>query len=676
MGQPAETSEPTSRSWCVSGVAVFICALAVRLIYLAHLQGGAFTRVLVGDGRQYDAWAKQIAAGEWLGTDVFYQAPLYPYFLGLAYWIIGHDLLFVRILQILLGAVACVLVCLTGRAFFGARAGLIAGLLWAFYAPAVFFDVLIQKTVLDVSLMIVLLALLGRFVQSPRRMTIVAAGATLGAVSLTRENALLLITLVVPWLLIHFRAESRRSWTWAAAFLIGMAVLLVPVAVRNQIVGGEFALTTSQLGPNFYIGNNPYTEGRYLPLRADRADARYERQDAVDIAEETMGRPLSSAEVSSFWMRQASEYIAGDPLGWLRLLGRKITLFWSAGEVVDTEGIEAYQEQSWLLRFLNRFLHFGVVAPLALVGLILTANRWRRLWILYGVVLLMSASVILFFILARYRQPMVPVLVLFAGAGVTGLLRKGALRRPIIWLALFAGAVFAVWSNQPFPYEKTQRAIGYYSVGSALADAGLEEEALPILREALRSEPNLGAAHKDAAKALMRLGRDREAKGSIEQAIRIKPDDIDALSTLGGLLFAEGEYREAASVYARGLAVDPEHPALLSNLGGCLVNQHLYEEAIPVLEKSIEVGPLSSPAHLNLGLAYMRTHRFDQAETQLDKAVRIDPRNAGAFLVRGMLRQEQGRMTDAEADYRQALMLQPNLSEARNRLRALRGIDR
>ena len=32
----------------------------------------------MGDSHAYDAWAQRIAAGDWVGGDVFYQAPLYP----------------------------------------------------------------------------------------------------------------------------------------------------------------------------------------------------------------------------------------------------------------------------------------------------------------------------------------------------------------------------------------------------------------------------------------------------------------------------------------------------------------------------------------------------------------------------------------------------------------------
>ena len=53
--------------------------------------------MLLGDAHGYDEWARRIAGGDWIGSEVFYQAPLYPYFLGVIYAIAGRDLLIVRI---------------------------------------------------------------------------------------------------------------------------------------------------------------------------------------------------------------------------------------------------------------------------------------------------------------------------------------------------------------------------------------------------------------------------------------------------------------------------------------------------------------------------------------------------------------------------------------------------
>ena len=62
--------------------ALFVVAMAVRLLHLWAIRDTAFFDVLMGDARSYDLWAQRLAAGDWIGADVFYQAPLYPYFLG------------------------------------------------------------------------------------------------------------------------------------------------------------------------------------------------------------------------------------------------------------------------------------------------------------------------------------------------------------------------------------------------------------------------------------------------------------------------------------------------------------------------------------------------------------------------------------------------------------------
>ena len=57
-------------------LAVFLLALAARALHVSQIARSPFARVLVGDARSYDAWAQRIAAGEWVGTGTFYQAPL------------------------------------------------------------------------------------------------------------------------------------------------------------------------------------------------------------------------------------------------------------------------------------------------------------------------------------------------------------------------------------------------------------------------------------------------------------------------------------------------------------------------------------------------------------------------------------------------------------------------
>ena len=62
-----------------------------------------------------------------------------------------------------------------------------------------------------------------------------------------------------------------------------------------------------------------------------------------------------------------------------------------------------------------------MIAPLALVGIALSAARWRRLAPLYGMILVYFASGVLFVALSRYRVPVVPLLAVFAGAAVASI---------------------------------------------------------------------------------------------------------------------------------------------------------------------------------------------------------------------------------------------------------------
>ena len=88
-----------------------------------------------------------------------------------------------------------------------------------------------------------------------------------------------------------------------SAFALGVALLLGPVVVRNYAVSGAVYLTTSQFGPNFYIGNNAAADGSYVPLRFGRGSPEFERVDATELAERAEGRTLTPGEVSSYWTR-------------------------------------------------------------------------------------------------------------------------------------------------------------------------------------------------------------------------------------------------------------------------------------------------------------------------------------------------------------------------------------
>jgi 4-amino-4-deoxy-L-arabinose transferase-like glycosyltransferase len=107
-------------------------AFAVRVLYLWQIADAPFFGLRLGDAEAYHEWARRIAAGDWPGSGVFYQAPLYPYCLALIYSTVGESVAIVRLFQAMLGATSCALLGAAGIVLFG-RAGLAAGLALAIY---------------------------------------------------------------------------------------------------------------------------------------------------------------------------------------------------------------------------------------------------------------------------------------------------------------------------------------------------------------------------------------------------------------------------------------------------------------------------------------------------------------------------------------------------------------
>ncbi|HUI06482.1 MAG TPA: tetratricopeptide repeat protein [Verrucomicrobiae bacterium] len=634
--------------------------------------------MLLGDAASYDAWARQIANGDWLGKNVFYQAPLYPYFLGGLYILWGRNLLAVRLVQIVIGAGSCVLLARAGRSFFSQNAGLLAGVVLAACPTAIFFDCSIQKSVLDLFFVCGLLAVLGRLLERPQRRWWLGTGVVLGLLALTRENGLIFLPILLAWLFVLWR---RELWTtrlqWAGLLLLGLAVVLLPVGCRNLLVGGEFHLTTAQFGPNFYIGNGRDATGGYHPLVAGHGSAEFERDDATRLAERAMGRRLSPGEVSRYWTARALVEVRENSARWLRLMVKKCLLVWNVSEVCDSEDQYTYGDWSPLLRTLNHLLHFGTICPLALLGVCLTWSQRRRLWVLYAMILGYAASVVIFYVFSRYRFPVVPLLVLLAAAGVTGL--RGAVhekRWKALWTGVTTAAMAAVMCNRAMVPETHIRATTHYNIALDLEEHGKPELAVVHYAETVRLVPEFAPAHVQLGGILVREGRVMEGIGYLEQALRIKPDYAEAHYNLGVALAQTGRIEDAIGHYEQALRIDPDYAEAHNDLGVVLAQTGRIDDAIGHYEQALRIDPDYAKAHNNLGVALVQVGRVQEAIGHYEQALRIDPDYARAHNNLGNALVQVGRVQEAIGHYERAVQLKPDFTAAQRALARLRGLQR
>lgn len=349
---------------------------ALRLVAVAQYQ--AFhpnAASVVIDERSYDRWARAIAGGDWMGREVFFQEPLYPYALGALYAIVGESLHAARIAHCCLWAATIVLVGLIARRLFGRTAGFVAAGLVAVHGPGLIFPSLILKENLFLAVLaaLALLVVRSRSLAGNRaRIAWLAIGILGGLGALLRGNVLVLLPVLAAWPILRRWFQRERvapALAHAAAFVLGVACVLGPVAWRNAHVGGAFVLTTSGAGTNVYGGNNaenPY--GRATEFSFVRGIPEFEAGDWKHEAERRAGRELQPNEVSSFWMGEALRSMRKDPLLHARILWSKLRLSLGRYEVPDNHMLD------WDARYVAitrlPWPDFGVTGALGLAGVL------------------------------------------------------------------------------------------------------------------------------------------------------------------------------------------------------------------------------------------------------------------------------------------------------------------
>jgi tetratricopeptide (TPR) repeat protein len=594
--------------------AILGVALALRLAHWAAVRRAPFIGEPAMDSWEYDRWAREIAGGDWMGhgRGVFFQAPLYPYLLALLYKAAGRCLDAAYLVQIALAVAGCYALYRAGRAMAGERVGLAAAALAAVYGPFLFYDVQLLKESLAVTVVCFLLWAMAWAADRGTSGPWLLVGLLLGVLALLRENALLVVPflLPLPWSAGRRAAgeggAGRRAALAgragrAAALLAGVALALAPVALRNGLVGGDFLPTTSQGGVNFFIGNNPRADGTYRPIVPGKQTPELERREPARIAEQALGKPLTPAEVSRYWLRRALAWARSHPGDFLRLTLRKLGLFWSWYEWPDA--VDYYYLRGLSPVFRLPLLEFGGVTLLAALGLgFLGGGRARRLTPALLFAGAWMVSTVAFFLFARYRLPVVPALLLLAALPVAALVEAIQAWRGgrVVALGLAMAAAFAL-----------PRLAGF--------------------------EPRLDLVNYN-------LGRLDEARGDTalagrhyQAALAAAPDAFLAWLDLGNLAARRREWPAALRCYQRAVALQPDSDDAQSNLGGVLLALGDLPAASRHLQQALALNPRSLQALQNSTLLRLRLGDPAAARELNRRALEIDPANPAALRLRARL---------------------------------------
>ena len=656
-------------------VGLFLLAFVIRLIYLNQIRSNPYFDTPQIDELWHHNWAKEIAGGNWLGKEVFFRAPLYIYFLGMLHTIFGDSFYLPRLVQIIIGSLSCVLIFFLAKKLFNRTIGIISSIIACFYAPFIHFDAQFELPVLEVFLdLLVFLVLLSAGTKLKKRWWLLA-GIIFGLSAITRPNVLIFIPLVLVWICISLRKENKNKIIVSSlAFLLGAILIISPVTIRNWVVGRDLVLISSQGGINFFVGNNPISDGKTataapgaLPYGSYKDNV---WMTSIKLAEEAMGKKLKPSEISNFWYQQGFHFAKTYPLKYLQLLGKKFYFFWNSYEIESNQDLYFFSRWSSLLRLLLwdwvLRIPFGIIGPLSILGMILNAKFWKRYFLMYAFILSYMFSVILFFVTSRFRVPVIPFLIIFASYSIYWIVEKikNHQYQPFLVSLSLLVPLFLIINSNFFKVNQQDLSRKYNNLGDVYSLKGWNDLALAAYQKGLEIKPNSAELHRNLGHAYYEKGYGDKAIEEYKLAINLDPKMGSAYSELGYIYGRMNRDEEALEANTKALEIDSTLVRAHINLAFLFEKKKLYEQAVSEYQKALAFEPEAAIIHNNLGNAYVKLNLKDQALAEFKKAVELDPNYVYAHLNLGSIYFERGNYEMAIAQYNTALKLDPKMITA------------
>jgi 4-amino-4-deoxy-L-arabinose transferase-like glycosyltransferase len=430
-----------ARAFLPKLLALAALGLAVRLVYGFSLEDPS------GDAAFYHLVANKLADGEgfenpFLPLPTAAHPPLFPHLLAVVSLLGGTGVDSHQAAGCALGAATAVPLGYAGRRLGGPATGLAAAALTAVYLPLVANDsLMMSESAYGLAVAIAVVAAL-RLADEPAPGRAFLAGLAVGAATLARAEALLLLLLVlVP---LAWRAPARAKAVGLA--LLGTLLVVLPWSARNLSAFDRVVLVSTNDGSVISGANCPATYGPNLggwdlgcSVRAGATGESAELEERAlgealregRISEETTaqllaGESRNEAVVAARQRREGLDFVR-DNLGDLpKVVAARVGRTWSLYRVSEQVRINGFFRGSpaWL-EWLT-VASFAVVFLLAAAGAVLMRHERRRLLVLLAPVALVTVVSAAGFGTPRFRQAAEVVLVLLAAVALTRL----SARRP------------------------------------------------------------------------------------------------------------------------------------------------------------------------------------------------------------------------------------------------------
>jgi tetratricopeptide (TPR) repeat protein len=560
----SDRRESAKEAWIAASI--LLGALGIRLVAWSLWREHPFHRQPVLDAAFYRDLASGTLA---FPAGPFLWNPFYPAALKALVTVQGKLPGAAVLIQFGLGAIGAELAYFAARWSFEKRGpALAAAALAALYGPFLFYEGLLLGASSAVFFVWTFLAAAALAERRRSPLLWIPAGLALGAAGLARPTLLIAIPPVALWLLTRRKPEGRtRRLLTAGIFIVAAGLPLLPSGLHNAR-NGTFQPVALHGGVNFYIGNRIGAGGTYERPFEGPHGLRGQRWAARRVAEKRSGQSLDWAQTDRFWFREGARQIGEDPAGWLRVLGRKTLLLFNAYEAPLDYNYGFIRSQS---AFHGLPLPaFAWLLPLAAGGVFFLV--WERRLPPPPTLLLAAgcAATLLFFIAARYRLPLAPPLILFAGYGISEGIRNLFTAR---WtrFALAASVAAAAAVVVLAPVERSNASGSWRLLGDAQQADGRFADALKAYDASIEIQ-STSAAWNNKGNVLLKLRGPEDATEAFREALRLDEGNREAWNNLGVALKRQKDFLGAEDAFETAIARFPGYRKPVLNLA------RMYEE--------------------------------------------------------------------------------------------------
>jgi len=161
---------------------------------------------------------------------------------------------------------------------------------------------------------------------------------------------------------------------------------------------------------------------------------------------------------------------------------------------------------------------------------------------------------------------------------------------------------------------------------------GLVEEALKVMEEGYKANPDNYVLVSGFGILLVQLGKSDRGISILKEALKIYDRDPEVYNHLGIAYWQKGDWLSSRLAYERAISLDPHDALIFNNLATLYLTMALKSggkeellQAEEIFKKAIAMDATLAAAHNGLGSVYKLSARLDEAISCWEKALELKP---------------------------------------------------